>query len=348
MSIPKPNEADAELIRNNMKRMYNDEINDWSDAMFLNAEEMQEEILPEMKEAIASVHPDVTFKFLGCGDLSPGVLEGLKVAELGCGNGRDAFAISKLIGERGRIIGIDLAEKEIAFCEKYKEYHREKYGYAEANTEFVSGSIEDLGALAMGDNVVDLVYSNGAVCLVPDKNAALSESYRILKDGGEFHMMDIFAGSRPNFDAVRLQKDVWSEAAGAAYWQDFVNSVMAVGYTTPRVVCKVKCDLSKDKDTYEKLGQTQIVIIGYRMFRLPSNASRQPLQVTYNGGISGAEQKFNFDKTTVFQTGVPVNVDGELAAILTCSRFAPYFTTSPLPEGASVQTKDPMVDPFTL
>jgi SAM-dependent methyltransferase len=39
--------------------------------------------------------------------LFPPKLEGCTVVDLGCGVGRDAFILSKLVGDNGRVIGID-------------------------------------------------------------------------------------------------------------------------------------------------------------------------------------------------------------------------------------------------
>jgi arsenite methyltransferase len=43
-------------------------------------------------------------------------------------SGRDAFAISQLVGESGKVIGVDMTEELLKIGESYKEWHREKAG----------------------------------------------------------------------------------------------------------------------------------------------------------------------------------------------------------------------------
>ena len=50
---------------------------------------------------------------MGCGNLSPEHITGLHVVDLGSGNGRDSFALSKLVGEHGSVIGVDIAHKQV-------------------------------------------------------------------------------------------------------------------------------------------------------------------------------------------------------------------------------------------
>lgn len=38
----------------------------------------------------------------------PEKLEGCKVLDLGSGSGRDCYVLSKLVGERGQVIGLDM------------------------------------------------------------------------------------------------------------------------------------------------------------------------------------------------------------------------------------------------
>ncbi len=43
---------------------------------------------------------------------------------------------------------------------------------------------------------MDLVISNCVVNLSPDKRAVLSEAFRVLADGGEFHFSDVYCDRR--------------------------------------------------------------------------------------------------------------------------------------------------------
>ena len=121
---------------------------------------------------------------LGCGLPTEFALikEGDTVIDLGSGAGNDAFVARSIAGIDGRVIGVDFTEKMI---EKAR-VNVEKLGFK--NVEFRLGDIENLPVSA---NVADVVVSNCVLNLVPDKQKAFSETYRVLKPGGHFSVSDI-------------------------------------------------------------------------------------------------------------------------------------------------------------
>lgn len=64
-------------------------------------------------QILADIHEEVSDKFYGCGWTIPLVLEGMRVLDLGSGSGRDCFALSKMVGESGDVIGIDMTEEQV-------------------------------------------------------------------------------------------------------------------------------------------------------------------------------------------------------------------------------------------
>jgi len=121
---------------------------------------------------------------LGCG--LPTEFAQLKqgdvVIDLGSGAGNDCFVARAVVGEKGKVIGIDFTEKMI---EKAR-VNVEKLGYN--NVEFRFGDIEKIPVTA---NVADVVVSNCVLNLVPNKYNVLQEVYRVLKSGGHFSISDI-------------------------------------------------------------------------------------------------------------------------------------------------------------
>lgn len=121
---------------------------------------------------------------LGCGLPTEfaKIKEGDTVIDLGSGAGNDCFIARKLVGEKGKVIGIDFTP---AMISKARE-NAEKLHFT--NVEFRQGDIEDL---PVSSNLADVIVSNCVLNLVPNKHKVFSEVYRTLKPGGHFSISDI-------------------------------------------------------------------------------------------------------------------------------------------------------------
>jgi arsenite methyltransferase len=125
---------------------------------------------------------------LGCGlpVEHAGLHRGQTVLDLGSGAGLDAFVARGLVGEHGRVIGVDMTAEMIARARQ----NAQKSGVD--NVEFRLGEIEHLPVLS---DSIDVVISNCVLNLVPDKARAFAEIYRVLKPGGHFCVSDIVASA---------------------------------------------------------------------------------------------------------------------------------------------------------
>ena len=176
---------------------------------------------------------------LGCGLPTEyaGIKQGNTVLDLGSGAGNDCFVARALVGEEGYVAGIDFTE---AMVEKARENTR-KLGYS--NVDFILGDIENI---PVRFGVVDVVISNCVLNLVPDKQKAFSEIYRVLKQGGHFCISDVvLQGELPN----ELRDDAAMYAgcvAGALQQDQYLGIIKEAGFINVDVKKAKKIELPDD------------------------------------------------------------------------------------------------------
>jgi SAM-dependent methyltransferase len=165
---------------------------------------------------------------LGCGLPTEFALikEGDTVVDLGSGAGNDAFVARSIVGEKGRVIGIDFTEKMI---EKAKA-NALKMEYK--NVEFRQGDIEDM---PLAGNVADVVVSNCVLNLVPDKKKAFAETFRVLKKGGHFSVSDIvLVGNLP--EGLQESAEMYAGCvSGAIQKEEYLSIIKASGFSNIQI-----------------------------------------------------------------------------------------------------------------
>lgn len=149
---------------------------------------------------------------LGCGIPTEfvAIKKGNHVLDLGSGAGNDCFVARTFVGETGKVTGIDFTE---AMTEKAR-INNEKLGYN--NVEFIQGDIE---AMPLPDKAFDVVISNCVLNLVPDKEKAFKEIYRVLKPGGHFCVSDVvISGNLP--EKIKEDAEMYAGCVSGAIQKD--------------------------------------------------------------------------------------------------------------------------------
>ncbi|HRK89477.1 MAG TPA: arsenite methyltransferase [Anaerolineales bacterium] len=160
----------------------------------------------------------------GCGDpITLASLEpGQTVLDLGSGAGLDCFFAAKKVGEKGKVIGVDMTP------EMLERARSSAKRMSLTNVEFRQGFIEDL---PVESSTVDVIISNCVINLSPDKSKVFNETFRVLKPGGKLAVSDIVTdGELP--DEVKKSLSAWAGCvAGAVEAKDYIAMMESAGFT---------------------------------------------------------------------------------------------------------------------
>lgn len=287
---------------------------------------VDESLPPAVKAALAEINDDVLARFYGCGSPLPPLLDGCTVLDLGCGAGRDAYLASRLVGPRGRVIGVDMTAEQLEVARRNLESQTRRFGYDRPNVEFRHGFIEDLRAIGVEDDSVDVVISNCVLNLSPDKPAVFSEIFRVLKPGGELYFADVFADRRV---PERFQDDqvLHGEClAGAMYREDFRRLIRGLGCLDSRVLSSRRIALGSP-EIEAMIGMIGFSSVTVRAFKLElEDICEDYGQVaTYRGTIDDHPHFFDLDDHHRFFAGKPMLVCGNTAAMAQDTRYGTHF-----------------------
>ena len=278
-----------------------------------------------LRTLLARVHPEVLSRYYGCGLVCPPLLRGCRILDLGCGSGRDVYALAQLAGPEGLVVGVDMTEQQLVVAERYRNYHVEKFGYD--NVLLMKAYIENLEQLDLEPGSFDVIVSNCVVNLSEDKDAVLRGVYHLLKRGGEFYFADIYADRRVP-EHVRRDSVLYGECLGGAlYWNDFLRLAMRAGFTDPRLV-EDRPLVVKDPELAGRIANLNFYSATYRLFKLDgleSACEDYGQAVVYRGTIPNHETRLLLDKHHNIETGKAFPVCGNTWRMLHDTRFAKHF-----------------------
>ncbi|MEE8059791.1 MAG: methyltransferase domain-containing protein [Pseudomonadales bacterium] len=216
------------------------------------------------RSLLAMLPEEIIEKDYGCGDPSRYVREGDVVLDLGSGGGKICYMAAQLVGEPGRVIGVDMTDEMLALARRHQQSMAEKIG--SDRVEFKKGYIQDLALsvdaleaklkespinnaeqLTMLDtwkqqqrqkspmianDSVSLVISNCVLNLVDKNNRQqmIDEIFRVLKPGGRVAISDIVSDeSVPK--SLQDDSTLWSGCISGAFEEkEFLQTFLSAGF----------------------------------------------------------------------------------------------------------------------
>ncbi len=179
------------------------------------------------------VPEEFRFRGYGCGSpvMDAGIQEGECVVDLGCGTGVECFIASRITGETGRVIGVDMLDPMLELANKAHRHVADNLGYD--NLEFRKGYLENL---PVDDNSADVVISNCVMNLSVHKRRAFSEILRILRPGGRLVISDVVCETEPD-PAIRNDENLRGECIAGALTQEHLISLLhETGFIAPLLI----------------------------------------------------------------------------------------------------------------
>lgn len=207
---------------------------------------------------------EIIDKDYGCGDPSRYVESGDVVLDLGSGGGKICYMAAQLVGENGKVIGVDMTDEMLSLAKKYQPEMADKLGGD--RVEFKKGHIQDLSLSLdaveeklkavpissaadlqafnqwkkqqcdnhpmIADESVSLVISNCVLNLVDKANREqmIAEIFRVLKPGGRVAISDIVCDEEV---PQSLQEDatLWSGCISGAFEEkEFMDTFLDAGF----------------------------------------------------------------------------------------------------------------------
>lgn len=264
----------------------------------------------------------------GCGDPTRFVSEGETVVDLGSGGGKLCYILSQVVGQHGRVIGVDCNREMLNLARKYQGAVADRIGFG--NVDFRYGMIQDLqldldllgrelqqhpvtdpaGWLTLrnveerlrrdqpmiASDSVDCVVSNCVLNLVRqhDRHQLFAEIFRVLKSGGRAAISDIVSDEDVP-QHLRENPELWSGCISGAYREDlFLQAFEEAGFHGIELVKRQ----AEPWRTVEGIEFRSVTVVAYKGKQGPCLERNQA--VIYRGPFKQVED----DDGHVYRRGV--------------------------------------------
>jgi len=220
-----------------------------------------------------------------------------------------------------------MTEEQLDVAQRYEVEQARRFGFDRPNTSFRVGTIEDLAAAGVEDESVDVVISNCVINLAADKRAVFEEVFRVLKPGGELYFSDVFADRRIPA-AVADDPVLYGECLGGAlYAEDFRRMMQAVGCADHRVVSQrpIAVDDAALAAKVGNIGFSSVTVRAFKLASLEDRCEDYGQVAYYEGTIPEHPHAFALDDHHVLETGRPMLVCGNSAAMVEETRYGRHF-----------------------
>jgi arsenite methyltransferase len=218
--------VDAERLEAEVKAMYRKVARGDDAALHFEVGRALAEQLGYPPDLLDAIPAEALASFAGVGhhlDLAA-LRPGEAVLDLGSGSGTDIFCAAVLVGETGRVTGVDMTYEQVAKATGLRD------GFPQV--ELIEAHIEDL---PFDDASFDAVLSNGVINLSPAKHRVFAEAARVLRPGGRLAIADIVSG-RALRERTRRNVDLWAACiAGAIPRRHYVGALEAHGLELVRL-----------------------------------------------------------------------------------------------------------------
>lgn len=114
-----------------------------------------------------------------------GLTKGMRVADMGCGRtGHFVFPAARIVGDTGIVYAVDILKEVLESIDSRVKTH------ALSNVQVVWSDIEAINKTPIPPKSLDMCFFMNVLFGIKNKQAALAEAVRLLKDDGQIVVVD--------------------------------------------------------------------------------------------------------------------------------------------------------------